>query len=119
MLSFRRKMVPIPRWDKGGVSAFTASGTTIAIGWQEVTAIYCYKKDLLTYDDIRLIIASKDWQVEFSEDDSTFSRLRDYIGEVFAISPDWHRVLICSQAFETTWTVLYSTEPDSGSKETR
>ena len=117
MLRLRQKHQSKPTWDEAGISAFADAGGVVKIEWQDVTGVFAYKKDRLTADQIRLMIKSKDWQIEFTEDDQDFSELRDFIAEKFGITADWHNTLICSPAFDTTWTVVYSAESESPFKE--
>jgi hypothetical protein len=107
--------VPPPTWNESGI--FASTGTeTVLIGWQEITAIYAYKKDCLTVDQIRIIFASEQWNIEFTEDDKDFDALRMYIDRHLRVLPDWHQLLVLSPAFATTWTVVYRDESVGGSE---
>jgi hypothetical protein len=97
-----------PSWDEAGVSAFV-DAIPVRIVWDEITAIYAYKKDCLLVDQIRLIVACKEWNIEFTEDDADFVGLRRCITDRMRIRKDWYEVLVLSPAFKTTWTVVYPT----------
>jgi hypothetical protein len=96
----------LPSWDETGVSALLDT-TLVTIPWSEVTAIYAYKKDCLTVDQIRMIIASKDLNIEFIEGDTDFDGLKKFIAIRLTVRRNWYEMLILSPAFETTWTVVY------------
>jgi hypothetical protein len=110
-----RPKVPPPTWDETGV--FHSTGQeTVFIGWQEVEAIYAYKKDCFSVDQIRIILVSDKWRIEFTEDDKDFCGLRMCISSHLKVRPDWHELLARSPAFETTWTVLYPYQSADGSE---
>lgn len=117
MLGFSRKKIPAPNWDETGVSALSEVAQPIKIAWEDVSGIFAYKKDCFAVDQIRLIITSKDWQIEFTEDDPTFDKLRDHINNIFTIASDWHTELVVSPAFELMWAVVYSMESKFNFKE--
>ena len=110
-----RPKVPPPTWDEIGVFGSTGQ-ETVFVGWQEVEAIYAYKKDCLSVDQIRIILVSGKWQIEFTEDDKDFRGLWMCISSQLKVLPGWHELLVRSQAFETTWTLLYPYQSADGSE---
>ena len=107
--------LPPPTWDETGVFGSTGQ-ETVFIGWQDVEAIYAYKKDCLTVDQIRIILVSEKWQIEFTEEDKDFDGLQRCISKHLKVLPDWYKLLARSSAFETTWTVLYPCQSADGSE---
>ena len=99
-------MVQSRRWDQDGLHAVEGE-IRIDIAWSDVRQVYAYKKDCITFDDIRLVFLSDQHGIEFSEDDPTFSDLCNVLKEKLGISDDWHSDLITAPAFETTFTTLY------------
>ncbi len=104
----RAEVQGCPSWDESGFSALV-DATPVRITWDEITAIYAYKKDCLLVDQIRVIIASKAWTIEFTEDHPDFDGLRTWITRRIEIRKDWYEVLMRSPAFETSWTIVYPT----------
>jgi len=101
-----RRMVQSRRWDQDGLHAVEGELRT-DIAWSDVRRVYAYKKDCITFDEIRLVFLSDQHGIEFTEDDPAFSDLCNVLSEKLGISQDWHSRLITSPAFETTFTTLY------------
>lgn len=104
-------------WDKGGL--YAAEGEArLHIGWSDVRQVHSYKKDCLTFDQVRLLVLSDQTGIEFSEDDPYFTGLCTFISEKLGIPGDWYTDLIATAPFDTAFITLYNTSPASTTQTT-
>jgi hypothetical protein len=96
----------IPSFDDEGITAYMHD-VRFRIAWNEVTAVFAYKKDCFAVDQIRVVIAGKWGNVEFTEDDPDFDALRALLYAKLGISPDRYQDQVVSPPFETNWTNLF------------
>ena len=78
--------------------------------WDEVLEVVTFKRDLLTYDDIRLGFRLADGWLEVSEDAQGWSEMTQEMHRQFPeIPPDWY-MTVMFPAFETCYRVLFKRE---------
>lgn len=94
--------------DGDGVQYLRADGTVSpAFRWDHVDEIRTFKRDLGTYDDIRLAFAAGGSWYEIGEDVKGFGRLSDAMREHFpSIPAGWYGDVMLP-AFATNERVLY------------
>jgi hypothetical protein len=98
-----------PFFDEIGVTAYL-NEKPIQIKYSEITAIYAYKRDCFTMDQIRLVISNGELNIELTEDGANLEALNMYFERHLRVRPDWYQELITSSAFKTNFTVVYSVE---------
>jgi hypothetical protein len=83
----------------------------LRLTWEQITAVYAYKRDCVTVDQIRLVLGDDNQQrwMEVSEDDVGFKVLIVEMARRLPGFPgvyDWWDKVV-DPAFETNWTQLY------------
>ena len=83
----------------------------LRLTWEQITAVYAYKRDCVTVDQISLILGDDNQQtwMEVTEDDAGFKVL---VVELARRIPGWPGVYdwwekVTYPPFETQWTQLY------------
>jgi hypothetical protein len=95
-----------PSFDDSGVNAYL-DDMLIQIKFSDIIAIYAYKKDCLTTDQIRVIVSNGKCNIELTEDDVRLDELNVHFERHLKVRPDWYCELISRPAFEMSWTVVY------------
>ena len=99
--------------DESGVTLVLVSTTTAEpqtrLAWEEINAVFAYKRDCFSVDQIRLILGDERNWVEVTEDDIGFKvlirELPRRIPGFPSVDDWWDRV--AQPPFETQWTELY------------
>jgi hypothetical protein len=79
------------------------------VTWSAICRVYAYKVDLLTTDEIRLVIDyddAKPKHIEVSEEQPGFEQFRNFIEQYFAFREGWWETVM-KPAFSNNETVLY------------
>ena len=97
----------LPGFDAEGITA-DVHQASLRIAWNQITAVYGYKRDCFVFDQIRIVIASESGNVEFSEDHPDFNALCAFLSAKLEVSSEWYQSLVTSSAFDTSWIVIYS-----------
>ena len=97
-----------------GVSQVDCSGDSevrTQIAWDDVSAVFAYKRDCFAYDKIYVAMADPSGQVrvEVCEDDAGYERLTNELPKRLAgcLTPDVWFFAVAAPAFETNLTELY------------
>ncbi len=101
------------QWDDNGVALVGVSPNgepPLQLGWDQITAVYAYKRDCVTVDQIRLVLGDEKQQtwMEVSEDDIGGSQLWVELARRLPGFPavyDWWDGL-ANPAFEPQWTQI-------------
>ncbi len=103
--------------DATGVTQHSVSAAgehSIRFAWEQITAVYAFKRDCFAYDQIRLILGneSEEKWIEISEEDSGYQQLvrlqPQFLPACLAEDASWQPVAF--PAFETNWTQLSAKE---------
>jgi hypothetical protein len=87
----------------------------LRLTWDQVGAVYAYKRDCWAVDQIRLVLGDGDHRIwmEVTEDDVGFDELIAELARRLpgcpTVSEWWEKVAF--PAFETQWTEVYRREP--------
>lgn len=109
LVNWLRPESPAPsvRVSDEGVTLLEGDRQCAHVAWCEVQEVVAFKRDLGTYDDIRLAFRVDGGWVEVSEDAEGWSALSAAIGRQFPTAPpDWHEAVMLPP-FETCYRVLY------------
>jgi len=87
----------------------------VHLSWDQVTAVYAFKRDCFSVDQIRLIVSNESLRVwiEMTEDEIGYEEMisqlpRHLMG--FPSADDWWRP-VALPPFKTNWTPLYRRDP--------
>jgi len=101
--------------DESGVTQTSISGDGIRLTWDQIAAVYAYKRDCFTMDQIRLIIGNDELEIwiEIAEDDAGYADLVSYLPRHLPGCPSVESWLqsVALPSFETQWTKIYRREP--------
>ena len=100
--------------DAAGVtqqSGSAAGESEIRFTWEQITAVYAFKRDCLAYDQICLVLGSeseKKW-IEISEEDSGYGQLVRLLPRFLpgCLAEDTWWQTVAFPPFETKWIQLY------------
>ena len=102
--------------DDSGVARIGRSEQT-RLAWQQITSVYAYKKDVITFDDIRIVLGDevlRTW-IEISEDDEGFkeliTQLPSRLPGCLSEKEWWQKVAL--PPFATNWTQLFQRSVES------
>ena len=98
-------------FDNFGVT-MVQSSTTVQLGWQQISAVFAYKRDCVFLDQICVVLVDESRQIsiQVAEEDDVYreliSELPSRLHGCLPLEVWWPRVVL--PAFETKWTRLYS-----------
>jgi len=97
-------------FDDSGITQIALSFHT-QFAWQQITAVYAYKRDCFGIDQIRIVLGNETLQnwIEITEDDEGYegviAALPHQLPGCLAVEEWWQCVAF--PPFETQWTALY------------
>ena len=89
------------------VTLFEGTRQCVHFAWREVQEVVTFKRDCLTYDDIRLGFRIADGWIEISEDSEGWSDLNAALADRFPTVPTGWYEAVMLPPFETCYRVLY------------
>jgi hypothetical protein len=96
--------------DDAGVAFVVRGKPPLRMAWEHVDAVYAYKRDCYTVDQIRLILRSNDQSsIEVTESDEGYQALIAEMERRLPGFPMFHEWWdkVAFPAFETNWTEIY------------